>query len=195
MNPEVRRTMLRLGLDPDHEAKPEWASPERVWKREVKRAALQLASDAWLRRDIPGVLEAAAEVRELALLQIADDRPEVVQRDRVGAVRTGWVVHSQTQEWSDSYQRNSSELWRAYSDDQLALQVALTAILDITLSPEERVLIRLTYDAGMSLREVAYQLNQSHMTVKRRLQAIYEKMRHALVIAYGPVPEVIEVTP
>ena len=191
MDPEIRRTMLRLGLDPDHEVKPEWVSPERVWKREVKQAALQLASDAWLRRGIPGVLEAAAEVRELTLLQVADDRPDV-SLSRVGRE---WITHSQTQEWSGSYERGSSELWQAYSEDQLALQAAMRAILDITLAPEERVLVRLIYDAQMTTRQVGHQLNISHVAVQKRLKKVYEKMRHALVLAYGEAPEIVEVIP
>jgi len=130
-------------------------------------------------------------VRELTIQQVADDTPSMI-RGRIG---TEWINHSQTQEWSGSYERGSTELWQAYSEEQLALQVSLTAILDITLAPEERVLIRLIYDAQMTMRQVGNQLSISHVAVQKRLKKVYEKMRVGLELAYGLAPEIIEVTP
>jgi RNA polymerase sigma factor (sigma-70 family) len=76
-------------------------------------------------------------------------------------------------------------IWPRYSDDQLSLQTALSALLDISLEPEERVLIRLIYDGGLTQREAAAQLKLSQQAIAKRLQKIYDKLRVTLMKAYG----------
>jgi len=149
-----------------------WRSHQRNaerYQKLVREEALQLASDAWLHRDVPEEFERIDEIRRLAGDQIADDVPQV-ERIRVGSE---WVLNAR---WWPHHFRLLQE---PYSDDELSLQAAVRSLVE-QLSSEERVLVRLTYDAGMSLREVADKFNYSHMTVKRRLAGIYQKLRVTL---------------
>ena len=158
----------------------------RITKQAVREAADLVASEGWERREVPSELKRAQEIRTLVLEQLADDVYSMRARssgmgtglDRIGRE---WVGHFHNLEDDDP--EHYSPLWKEWSEDQLALQAGMAPFLD-ALPAEDRVKIRLTYDAGLSLSEMAEQLGENRVTIHRRLKAIHEKLRADLTRAF-----------
>jgi RNA polymerase sigma factor (sigma-70 family) len=126
------------------------------------------------------------EIRELAQHQLADDvynTLAAVQRDRIGR---DWVFHSY-EAGDDVY-----EMWPARTADDDALQLALDLYLG-RLTPEERALIRLHFDARETQRQIASRLGIAQKNVHARLKRIYKKLHDMLVGEFIESPEVIDV--
>lgn len=157
-----------------------------VTRRDVQLAAERLASEAWERREVPGELERFEEIRELARQQLLEDTFSTAgQRDRIGKAATGWIGHydrwgrrgdDEDTPWSE---RDHLPIWPERTHEQLALEAGMQPFLD-ALVADDRVLIRLAFDGGLSQREIATQLGQSQSTVHRRMAAVLDQLRAAL---------------
>lgn len=129
---------------------------------------------------MPGELERASEIRQLVEEQLVDDVYSITgnHRDRIGDARTGWVSHYDPRGDEEEF-----GLWPSRSEEQLALEAGLAPYLD-QLPVELRVIIRLYYDARMTVREIADQTGMRHPTPVRRLRDAHARVRELLEQAF-----------
>ena len=118
------------------------------------------------------------EVRELAIEQVRSDVQESSaerywrgKNDRV--LRVGF-------ESSGSWDDESLELWPARTERQHALEAGLTPLLDAVLTAEQRVQVRLRYDAGWTFEQIAEAEGVSKPAIIQRFGTIHKRIREAL---------------
>lgn len=122
-------------------------------------------------------------IRALAVEQVADDATSESPAERYG--RSGRTYRPGTLEDTDQ----EEGMWEHRTPRQLALEAGLTPLLDSVLTAEQRVLVRLRYDAQESVQQIADRYSTSHVAVVKRLQTVNKKLREALLLAYGPREE------
>jgi len=130
------------------------------------------------------------EVRDLAIEQLQDDVYLTTRaRDRVG--RAYIVPRDMSRKDSE---KDAFEMFPPRTEEDHALQLALEPFLD-KLTPDERVLVRLYFDAGETQKEIARRLSVRRATVNRRLGAIYQKLKTLLLAEFVPEQEQEEEIP
>ncbi len=181
MTDELTATANRLGIKlGGTPARTEPPAP-RDWKRSVQEAADRVASEAWADRDVPGELERADAVRRLVREQVADDvfnTGAAGQRDRVG---TRYVGHHD----KGGDLENFSPMFPPRTEEDKALEVEMESVMQENLDGEERVILNLAYDNAYTERMLALMYSTSQPTMHRRIKAIEDKIRNAMLKRYG----------
>jgi RNA polymerase sigma factor (sigma-70 family) len=120
-------------------------------------------------------------IRALALEQLADDVYTTggPRRERIGG------------QWVAVYDEFYGErpLWTDRTEEEEALAEGLAPFLD-RLPAEQRVLVRMRYDAQMTEQEVAALTGTTQQAVHQRLATVHKALREVLLAAFAPPEEV-----
>lgn len=118
------------------------------------------------------------EIRELAVEQVRDDLSSetggenYLRAGRRSVVSRPGVIRGDT---------STREVWSERSERERALEAGLGPVLDAALIPEQRVIVRMIYDASMLHSEVGYRLGGiSKQAVQQRLAVIHKRVEAAL---------------
>ena len=120
-------------------------------------------------------------IRALAEEQVRDDNLTSKQETYWKEGRTRMVQRPGTLEDTD----DDEGMWARRTVRELVLEAGLTPLLDSVLTAEQRVLVRLRYDAQESVRQIADRYGTSHVAVVKRLQTVNKKLRETLLFAFG----------
>lgn len=152
--------------------------------RERLREIRALAGD-WKALGSPAEQSAYRKEHGIMNSQVDDDSMDSKQETYWKDGRTRMVQRPGTLEDTDQ----EEGMWERRSQRELALEAGLIPLLDSVLTAEQRVLVRLRYDAQESVQQIADRYSTSHVAVVKRLQTINKKLREALLLAYGPREE------
>jgi hypothetical protein len=132
--------------------------------------------------------ERLLEIRELAMEQVHDDNVES-PAERYWKGRNARVLRADFETGGSTWDNEAFQLWPERTEREKALEAGLAPLLDAALTAEERVQVRLRYDAGKSVAEIAEMYNKPRKTMSDGFARIHRKIRDALMLAYGPREE------
>jgi RNA polymerase sigma factor (sigma-70 family) len=122
------------------------------------------------------------EVRALAQQQVSDDTGATRSRPhRIG--KKGDIYPADP--LVDRPDSELTQLWPERTDEQLDRAAGLEPFI-AGLTGEQRIMVRLRYDAQMTQDEIADILHIDQSNVNRRLATIHKQLRAALLEAFVP---------
>lgn len=156
-----------------------------ITRKQVQEASERLASEAWIKREIPGELDRVREIRHLVEEQLKDDTYSTAgrHRDQVGRAVTGRVLHRQMEHDRGDEMDLSRSLWPARTPDQRALEAAMRPFLD-GLPGEQKMLVDWHFGGQLTQHEIAELIPQSQPTIHRRIKEAVMSLKEVLTAAF-----------